>query len=152
MKKSSCTRSAFINPRALLGFCLLLVGALLALFAFAGVDSQKSAALPATKGGGAGIPLSKIPGEPLPATSQDQTAANYTGPHNDFRPVKPLLTRPLRQLPMIPPALALRREIREPARPKPPTDKPTGGFMQSFSGPALSAPSPGVSWDGVGVG
>src|SRR5882724_5449671 len=54
---------------------------------------------------------------------------------------------------MIPPALAVRREIREPARPKPPTDSPTSGFMQTFPGPVLSAPTPtGVSWDGVGVG
>src|SRR5882724_13113857 len=54
---------------------------------------------------------------------------------------------------MIPPALAVRREIREPARPKPPTDSPTSGFMQTFAGPVLSAPTAtGVSWDGVGVG
>jgi hypothetical protein len=150
MKKNSTTRSAFINPRALIGLVLLFMGALLALFA---LDSQKFGALPATKGGGAGVPLSKIPGEPLPATSQDQTPANYTGPHKDVRPVEAVRTRPLRELPKIPPALAVRREVREPARPKPPTDTPTRGFMQSFSGPVLSAPNPtGVSWDGVGVG
>jgi hypothetical protein len=150
MKKNSTTRSAFINLRALIGLVLLFMGALLALFA---LDSQKFAALPATKGGGAGVPLSKIPGEPLPATSHDQTPANYTGPHKDVRPVEAVRTRPLRELPKIPPALAVRREVREPARPKPPTDTPTRGFMQSFSGPVLSAPTPtGVSWDGVGVG
>jgi hypothetical protein len=150
MKKNSTTRSAFINPRALIGLVLLFMGALLALFA---LDSQKFTALPATKGGGAGVPLSKIPGEPLPATSQDQTPANYAGPHKDVRPVEAVRTRPLRELPKIPPALAVRREVREPATPKPPTDTPTRGFMQSFSGPVLSAPTPtGVSWDGVGVG
>src|SRR5438046_3548132 len=54
---------------------------------------------------------------------------------------------------MIPPDLAVRREVHEPARPKPPTDTPSRGFVQSFSGPVLSAPTPtGVSWDGVGVG
>src|SRR5438874_8394600 len=181
MKKNSSTRSAFINPRALIGFVLLLMGALLALFAFGAVphspnnnahtanspgwfgrfasavgvplDSQKLASFPAPKGGGAGVPLSKIPGEPLQGTSQDQTAANYTGPHNNFRPVEAVHTRPLRQLPKIPPALAVRREVREPARPKPPTDTPTGGFKQTFLGRVLSAPTPtGVSWDGVGVG
>jgi hypothetical protein len=153
MKKYSSKHSAFINPRAFIGFVLLFMGALLAMFAFGGAHSQKVSALPTTKGGGAGVPLSKIPGEPLPATSQDQTAANYTGPYNNLRPVKAVLTRPLRQLPMIPPALAVRREIPEPARPKPPTDSPTGGFMQTLSGPVLSAPTPtGVSWDGVGVG
>src|SRR6266480_4033161 len=150
MKKNSTTRSAFINPRALIGLVLLFMGALLALFA---LDSQKFAALPATKGGGAGVTLSKIPGEPLPATSQAQTPANYTGPHKDVRPVEAVRTRPLRELPKIPPALAVRREVREPARPKPPTDTPTGGFMQTFLGRVLSAPTPtGVSWDGVGVG
>jgi hypothetical protein len=181
MKKNSSTRSAFINPRTLIGFVLLFMGALLALFAFGAaphlsnsnaqaansagwfgrfasafgvhLDSQKFAALPAPKGGGAGVPLSKIPGEPLQGTSQGQTDANYTGPRNNLRPVEAVHTRPLRQLPMIPPALAIRREVLEPARPKPPTDTPTGGFMQTFSGPALSAPTPtGVSWDGVGVG
>jgi hypothetical protein len=150
MKKNSTTRSAFINPRALIGLVLLFMGALLALFA---LDSQKFGALPATKGGGAGVPLSKIPGEPLPATSQDQTPANYTGPHKDVRPVEAVRTRPLRELPKIPPALAVRREVREPARPKPPTDTPTRSFMQNFLGPSLAAPTPtGVSWDGVGVG
>jgi hypothetical protein len=137
MKKNPSTRSAFINPRTLIGFVLLLMGALLALFA---LDSQKFAVLPAPKGGGAGAPLFKPPREPLQGTWQDETAANYTGPHNDFRPVKPVHTRSLRHLPMIPPALAARPEIPEPVRPKPPTDAPTGGFKQTFSGPVLSAP------------
>ena len=181
MKKNSSTCSAFINPRALIGFGLLFVGVLLALFAFGAapnlsrsnaptgnspglfdrfasvfgvnLDSQQFASLPAPKGGGAGVPLSKTPGEPLPPTLEDQAPANYKGPHNDVRPVKAVHTRPLRQLPMIPPALAIRREVHEPARPQPPTDAPTGGFTQTFAGPVLSAPTPtGVSWDGVGVG
>src|SRR5216110_2238434 len=155
MKKRSCPRFAFINPRALIGFVLLFVGVLLALFAFGAAPhvSQKFAAVPAPKGGGAGVPLSKTPGEPLPPNLEDQVPANYTGPHHDVRPVKAVHTRPLRQLPMIPPALAIRREVHEPARPKPPTDTPTGGVTQTFAGPVLSAPtSTGVSWDGVGVG
>src|SRR6266403_359370 len=179
MKKNCSTRSAFFIPRVLIGFALSLISVALALFAFGltplnnsnsltdtqgwfhqvasalGVhlDSQKLASLPAPKGGGAGVPLSKIPGEPLQGTSQDQTAANYTGPHNNFRPVEAVHTRPLRQLPKIPPALAVRREVREPARPKPPTDQPSGGFVQNVLGRVLSAPSPtGVSFDGVGVG
>jgi hypothetical protein len=127
MKRNSSSRSAFINPRTLISLVLLFMGALLALFAFGAapylsnsnaqaanspgwlgrfasafgvhLDSQKFAALPPPKGGGAGVPLSKVPGEPLPATSQNQTPANYTGPHKDFRPVKPVYTRPLRELP-----------------------------------------------------
>src|SRR5882724_9385416 len=181
MKKNSSTRSAFINPRALIGFVLLFVGALLALFAFGAaphlsnsnvqagnspgwfgrftsafgvhLDSQKFAAVPAPKGGGAGVPLSKTPGEPLPQTLEDQAPTSYKGPLYDRRPVKPVYTRPLRDLPKIPPALAIRREVREPQRPKPPTDKPTGGFVQTLLGPALSAPTAtGLSFDGVGVG
>jgi hypothetical protein len=152
MKKHSSTRSAFINPRTLIGIVLMFMGALLALFAFGGAFSQKFAALPAPKGGGSGIPLSKIPGEPLQGI-QDQTPANYTGPRDDRRPVKPVYTRPLRDLPKIPPSLAIRREVHEPARPKAPTDKPTGGFVQTLLGPVVSAPTPtGLSFDGVGVG
>src|SRR5436190_11264564 len=181
MKNRSSTRFAFINPRALIGFGLLFVGVLLALFAFGAapnlsksnaqtgnssglfdrfaaafglhLDSQQFASLPAPKGGGAGVPLSKTPGELLPPNLEDQVPANYTGPHHDVRPVKAVHTRPLRQLPMIPPDLAVRREVHEPARPKPPTDAPTGGVTQTLAGPVLSAPTPtGVSRDGVGVG
>src|SRR4026209_2263497 len=112
MKKNSTTHSAFINPRALIGLVLLFMGALLALFA---LDSQKFASLSKPTRGGAGVPLSKIPGEPLQGI-QDQTPANYKGPRYDRRPVKPVYTRPLRDLPKIPPELAVRREVREPAR------------------------------------
>src|SRR5438105_4161979 len=151
MKKNYSTRSGFINRRILLGFSLLLLlgGAVLALFAFgAGPKSTSSIARP-----GAGVPLSKNPGEPLPATMQDQTPANYTGPHHDSRPVKPLLTRPLRELAKIRPASGVRHEVREPARPKAPTDTPQRGSAQTLAGPVLSAPTPtGLSFDGVGVG
>jgi len=181
MKKHSATRSAFINPRALVGFVLLFLGVLLALFAFGAtphlpnskaqeanssgwfgrfvsafgvhLESQKFAALPAPRGGGGGAPLSKFPGEPAQGTSQNQTATNYTGPRNDFRPVKAVHTRPLREMPMIPSALAAHREHPEPIRPAPPTEGASAAaFVQKFSGAVLSAPTPGVSWDGVGVG
>jgi hypothetical protein len=182
MKKNSSSRSAFINPRTLIGFVLLFMGVLLALFAFGAaphlsnsnaqaanspgwlgrfasafgvhLDSQKFAALPAPKGGGAGAPLSKVPGEPAQGTSQNQTATNYTGPHNDFRPVKAVQTRPLRKMPMIPPSLVRPREIPEPIRPQPPTE--SGGVetaIQSLMGAAISAPTAtGTSFEGVGVG
>src|SRR5262249_42790509 len=153
MKKNCSTRSAFFNRRVLVGVFLLTVSGILALLAFGvRLDSQKLACLSKPKRGGAGVPLSKIPGEPLQGI-HDQTPANYRGPRHDHRAVKPVRTRPLRDLPKIPPALALRREVREPARPKPPTDKPTGTFVQTLLGPALSAPSPaGLNIDGVGVG
>ena len=116
------------------------------------LDSQKLASVPKSKRGGAGVPLSKIPAEPLQGI-KDQTPANYKGPSNDRRPVKPVHTRALRDLPKIPPALAVRKEVREPARPMPPTDKSTGGFVQTLLGPVVSAPpATGLSFDGVGVG
>jgi len=152
MKKNSSTHSAFINPRILITFVLLLAGALLAAFGLHS-HSQKLAASPAGKRAGAGVPLFKDRGEPLPADLQDQSPVNYTGPHHDSRPVKPLLSRPLRQLAKIPPPLVMRREVREPARPKAPTDTPKGEFRQTLAGPVLSAPNPtGLSFDGVGVG
>jgi hypothetical protein len=153
MKKNCSTRSAFFNRRILIGVFLLIVSGILALLAF-GVrfDSQKLASLSKPKRGGAGVPISKIPGEPLQGI-QDQTPTSYKGPQNDRRAVKPVHTRPLRDLPKIPPALAVRKEVREPARPKPPTDKPTGGFVQTLLGPVVSAPTAtGLSFDGVGVG
>src|SRR4030095_8942538 len=153
MKKNCSTRSAFFNRRILIGVFLLIVSGILALLAF-GVrfDSQRLASISKPKRGGAGVPLSKIPGEPLQGI-QDQTPANYKGPSSDQRPVKPVYTRPLRDLPKIPPSLAIRREVREPQRPKAPTDKPTGGFVQALLGPVVSAPTPtGLNFDGVGVG
>jgi hypothetical protein len=154
MKKNCSTRSAFFNRRVLIGVLLVIVSGILALLAFGvRLDSQKLASLSASKRGGAGAPLFKTPREPLQGTSQDQTVASYRGPRNNFRPVEPVHTRPLRQLAMIPPALAARPDIPEPIRPKPPTDTPRGGFTQTFLGRVLSAPTPtGVSWDGVGVG
>src|SRR5215510_633773 len=131
-KKDTYNRSAFLNQQIFKGVLLVLVGGILVLLAFGlRLDSQKLASLSKPKRGGAGVPLSKIPGEPLQGI-QDQTPANYTGPHNNRGPVNPVHTRPLRDLPKIPPALAVRREVLEPAPPKAPTDKPTGGFVQAF--------------------
>ncbi|HEY9500241.1 MAG TPA: hypothetical protein VIR01_01285, partial [Pyrinomonadaceae bacterium] len=153
MKKNCSTRSAFFNRRIFIGVLLVIVSGILALLAFGvRLDSQKLASLSKPKGGGAGVPISKIPGEPLQGI-RDQTPANYKGPRSDRRPVKPVYTRPLRDLPKIPPELAVRREVREPARPKPPTDTPTRSFVQTFLGPVVSAPPPtGLNFLGVGVG
>jgi hypothetical protein len=153
MKKNRSTRSAFFNRRIFIGVFLIIVSGILALLAFGvRLDSQKLAALSKSKRGGAGVPISKIPGEPLQGI-QIQTRANYKGPRYDRRPVKPVHSRPLRDLPKIPPELAIRREVREPVKPKPPTDTPTRSFIQTFLGPALSAPpATGLNFLGVGVG
>src|SRR5262249_36151066 len=153
MKKNCSTRSAFFNRRIFIGVLLVIVSGILALLAFGvRLDSQKLASLSKPKRGGAGVPISKIPGEPLQGI-RDQTPANYKGPRYDRRPVKPVHTRPLRELPKIPPSLAIRREVREPAKPKPPTDTPTRSFVQAFLGAAVSAPpATGLNFLGVGVG
>src|SRR5215472_9611176 len=154
MKKNCSTRSAFFNRRVLVGVFLLIVSGILALLAFGvRLDSQKLGSISAHKRGGAGAPIFKEPREPLQGTFHNETAVSYRGPRYNSRPVNPVHTRPLRQLPMIPPSLAARPDIPEPFRPKPPTDTATGGFTQTFSGRVLSAPTPtGLSFTGVGVG
>jgi hypothetical protein len=179
MKRNCSTQSAFFIPRVLLGLLLILVSALLALFAFGltppgntksqednasgwlrhfvstlGLDlnSDKLAALEVRRGGGA--PISKSSGEASKAKATSGTAAPYTGPRNDLRPVQGVRTLPLRSLPAIPPLLAPARVEREPIRPQPPTDfTGTDRGAQTFQGPIGSAPSPGgVSFEGVGTG
>src|SRR5919106_470983 len=154
MKKNCSTRFAFFNRRIFIGVFLIIVSGILALLASSvRWESQKLAAHSAHKRVGAGSPIFKGPREPLEGTFRNQTAADYRGPRNDLRPVQPVQTRPLRELAMIPPALARRPDIPEPIRPKPPTDTAQGGLTQNFLGRVLSAPTPtGVSWDGVGVG
>jgi len=181
MKKNSSTRSAFINPRALLSFVLVFIAVLLGLFAFGATltvgngstgkanssswfgrfvsavevhfESQKLAAFPTSRKGGSGAPISNS-SEVAQGTSQNQTPADYTGPRNDFQPVNAVHTQPLRELPMIPPSLVRPREIPEPIRPQPPTQ--SGGAetgIQSSIGATISAPTAtGVSFEGVGVG
>jgi len=154
MKKKCSTRSAFFNRRVLVGVFLLTISSILALLAFGvRLDSLKLASDSAHKKGGAGAPIFKEPREPLQGTFHNETAASYRGPRNNFRPVAPVHTRPLRELSMIPPALSRRPDIPEPIRPKGPSDQPRGGFAQTSLGRSLSAPTPtGLSWDGVGVG
>jgi hypothetical protein len=154
MKKNCSTRSAFFNRRIFIGVFLVIASGILALLAFGlRLDSHSHASVGAPKKGGAGAPIFKGPREPIEGALRDQTVATYRGPRHDLRPVQPVHTRPLRQLPVIPPALARRPDIPEPVRPKPPTDTPRGGFTQTFLGRVLSAPTPtGLSFDGVGVG
>src|ERR1043166_1056040 len=154
MKKNCSTRSAFFNRRILVGISLIILSSILALLAFGvRLDSQKLAFLSANKRGSAGGPLFKAPREPLQGAFHDQTVANYRGPRYNPRAVRAVHTRALRQMPMIPPALAPHPDLPEPMRPNPPTDSATGGFTQTRVGRALSAPTPtGLVFDGVGVG
>jgi len=82
----------------------------------------------------------------------------YTGPSQDFRPVQPVRTPPLRNVHPLPPPR--RGEDRdeghpEPIRPVPPTESggPDTAEHQLTPGLAISAPTPtGLGFDGVGVG
>src|SRR5262249_40949217 len=156
MKRNRSTRSAFFNRRIFIGVFLIIVSGILALLAFGvRLDSHKLAFFSAHQRDGAGAPLFKGPREPLQGTFRNQTAASYRGPRYNTRAVKPVHTRPLRELPMIPPASARRPDIPEPVRPKPPTDTPTAGVTQTFLGRGISASGPtptGLSFEGVGVG
>src|SRR5262245_24447981 len=115
MKKICSTQSAFLNRRILIGVFLVIVSGILALLAFGvHLDSQKLASLSAHKRGGAGAPTFKEPREPLQGAFHDQTVANYRGPRYNPRAVRAVHTQPLRQLPMIPPALAPRPDLPEP--------------------------------------
>jgi hypothetical protein len=180
MKKHSSTRSAFVSPRGLISFFLLLVAVLLGMFAFGAsprltngsvqaanssgwlggfvstfgvhLESEKVAALPAERGGGG--PVSKTSDKHAHATAQSASAAAYAGPRHDTHPVAGVRTAPLREMPAIPPRLAPAPIEREPFRPRPPTDV-TGPDLtaQTFAGALVSAPNPtGVSFEGVGAG
>jgi hypothetical protein len=124
MKRNCSTQSAFLIPRVLLGLLLILISAVLTLFAFGltsvgndnsqtdngrgwlgrvvstlgiHLNSDKLAALEAGRGGGA--PISKPSGEPPQAKATSGTAAPYTGPRHDLRPVQSVRTPPLRKMP-----------------------------------------------------
>src|SRR5215216_2356915 len=175
MKKNCSTPSAFFIPRVLIGLLLTTLSVVLALFAF-GVtpldDSSSQTGKPnwfhrlastfgvqvntnesAARRGGGG-PVSKSSKNQVQRAVQPQSPVAYAGPRNDLRPVSPVRTLPLRNMPAIPPRLAPAPFEREPIRPQPPTDL-TGAdrAAQTFQGPVGSAPSPGgVSFEGVGAG
>jgi hypothetical protein len=182
MKKNSSTRSRFVSPRTLFASCLLLSGALLAVFAFGAapdvtdakqqstnssgwfsrlastfgvhVDGSKSIALSSgARGGGGALALFKSSGEPTQGTSQADATAAYQGPNYDQGAVRPVRTAPLRQMYAIPPRLAPVRVEREPIRPKPPTDVSAASrTAQTYAGSPLSAPSSGIIFEGIGTG
>ncbi|HWY51293.1 MAG TPA: dockerin type I domain-containing protein [Chthoniobacterales bacterium] len=146
-KKKSAPKSAFFNLRTVIGFVLVLGAVFLALLA-SGLISRTHT----QRGTGASAALSKVVGDPARAPIQPNTID--ATPHNDARGVEPVHTRPLRELPMIPPDLAPHREAPEPIKPPLPPDSPEKDTAhQSKFGAAISAPTAtGVSFEGVGVG
>lgn len=149
--KKSGSRSAFFNFRALLGFLCAFVAVALALFA-SGVANGWHFKM--RKGSGASMALAKSNiGEELPLAQGSLVTPNSAKPQNDSRPVVPVKTKALRDLPMIPPELAPHRERPEPVRPPLPTDGGVDPKSQRSFGPVTSAPTAtGVSFEGVGVG
>src|SRR2546421_7051839 len=130
MKKQTSNRSAFFNPRALLGFALCFLGLTLAICAL----SVRSLQAQGTRAN-----------SPVPA---------YAGPPNDLRPVNAVRSHPLRDVKPIHPTMAPGHDHPEPIRPQPPTENGgPAGPIQMGPGPMLSAPTAtGSGWDGVGVG
>ena len=156
MKRKSSTRSAFFTLRSLTALLFCLAGLTFALLAFGarGINSpsKKVAGRNPVRGGSA--PLSNSPAEPRQAASQNQTSPQYTGPHQDFRPVAAVLSGELRNTRPIHPSKAPKHDHPEPIRPEPPTQNGgVDGPLQTAQGPAYSAPTPtGTGFDGVGSG
>ena len=137
MKKYSSDRSAFFNPRALLGFALCFLGVAVAVLA-----------------------LSGLTGRSVEAQSARATTVKFQAAPTNLKPVVAVSTRPLREQPLISPSLAPGKHHPEPMRPAAPT-KGAGvdTARQAFYGKvyatavAVAAPtSTGVNFTGVGVG
>src|SRR4051812_31128506 len=156
MKTSNLDRAAFVKIRVLITMGLCAIAAVLGVFAFASAlhtQTPTQAANSPRRGGGSG-PVSREPGEGGQAASQNQAAAAYTGPVNDFNPGPARRSNELRHTPPIHPSQAAKHDHPEPIRPAPPSEN--GGLdgpLQSAEGQQLSAPSPvGSGFDGVGSG
>ncbi len=138
MKKKTSPESAFFNPRALLGLVLCLLGVTLAIFAFSALTGRSVEAQGTSQNGSAA----------------NSAATDYAGPPTDRRHVKPIRSRPLRDMKAIHPSKAPGHDHPEPIRPRPPTESgDPAGPIQTALGPVYSAPTAvGSGWDGVGVG
>ncbi len=136
MKKHHSKQSAFFNPRALTGFALCLLGATLAFFAYNGLTGPSALA------------------QGISAASQPDAVNRSAPAPNDSRPVAPILSQPLREIPVIRPERAPGHDHPEPMQPQPPTQGAgPDTARQKTLGKIQSAPAPaGVSFDGVGVG
>jgi len=157
MTQKNCRRTAFISLRLVAGLLLCLAGVVFALGATTklgiGRTSGKVAAQKIRRGGG-GAPLSNSPAEPSQAAAQNNSAASYNEPQNDFRPVTPVRSGGLRHVRPVHPANGPKHDHPEPIRPTPPGQSGgPEGPLQTAEGQQLSAPSPtGTGFDGVGEG
>src|SRR5437868_825169 len=170
MKIKNPRPAAFSNLRVLAAFLLFLTAGMLTLFAFAGAQQpdnntqtlRSSPWLPrlastlgivsrAQRGGA--VKLAKYPAERPPGTTQPP-ARPYTGPVRNLRPVTPVSTGKLRDMPPIDAATVSNHYYLEPIPPKTPTRSGgPKGPMQTKAGAVASAPSPtSLSFEGVGVG
>lgn len=100
MRTTSKTQAGFLNPRTLAGFLLFFAGVTLAFFAFSSLVGQSALAQALSqKGNGASAPA-------------------YNGPRRDLRPVVPVRSRPLREVPPRRPLLTYARVHPEPVQPQ----------------------------------
>ncbi len=143
MKKQKNTQSAFFNPRALFGFALCFVGVVLAVLALSGLSSRSAQAQ-----GKAKAP------QALEKTQYAERVATPPEAPIISAPVGAVISRPLRDQPIIHPSKAPGHDHPEPLLVAPAVEE--GGSdsaLQSTEGPVRSAPAPtGVSFDAVGVG
>ncbi|HEV2806378.1 MAG TPA: hypothetical protein VGW57_15750 [Chthoniobacterales bacterium] len=154
--KNTFACAAFVKLRVLTALMLCVVGAMLGVFAFGsvlGLHSPSQTASTVRRGGGS-APSTREAGEVKQASAQNQAAAPYDGPRNDFRPVQPVRSGELRHTPPVHPSKAAKHDHPEPIRPTPPSQN--GGLdgpLQTAQGQQVSAPSPvGSGFDGVGNG
>ena len=137
MKKKNSNQSAFLNPRALFGLALCLLGVALAFFAFNGATSSSVQAQGVSKSN----------------AGKDDRNISAPAPH-DLRPVSSVRTLPLREIPPIRPEMAPGHDHAEPMQPPAPTlGAGPDTARQTTLGRVKSAPTAtGLSFDGVGMG
>src|SRR5436309_3220013 len=134
MKRESSARAAFFNPRALFGFFLCFVGAILALSAFGAFTGRSAKAQ---------------------GTSQNQTdgaAAQERGRGPIVKPmVAPIrMNHDLRDLPQVPDTSAgfIRPLLRRHSFSYPPLAEPTSPSSGTYL-PEMNMPGLNISFDGI---
>ncbi|MEO5721508.1 MAG: dockerin type I domain-containing protein [Chthoniobacterales bacterium] len=173
MKRKSSRRVAFFNLRVLVATLLCLTAGMLTLVAFAAAprtaDGTQTtgpsrwltrlastfgveAPLPRFANAGA-IKTDRDPAEQPQEAPRTAPALPYSGPPVDLRPVNAVRSGKLRDVAPIDPATV--PKVYHPRLVLPDFPTKSGGpegALQSEAGAQVSAPTPGVSFDGVGVG
>jgi len=160
MKRKNGRRSALLILRACIASSLCLAAAILAFMALAQTETNGSPrwlTLVAPTGPTA-IKIDKYPAEPPSGTPQSVAVITYSGAPQLLTPVTPVRTQRLRDMTPIDPDKVVKHWHPEPMPPK--LSKKRGGSakaktaaaVQTEAGAQASAPTTGVSFEGVGVG